>query len=346
MPSALSEVVRDIRRQREPDLDWDRLENNLLSDLERGRPPRYSQPRRSSVFWAGMSIAAAAVVALFVLGRSPERDAVVPNVVSGDAAPRALRGADLEVGQRLTTGERALSVHHPGLGEWRLEPLSSGEVRANGDTVVVQLQSGTLSAEIVPSARPETFVVEVGKVRVSVHGTEFSVRRDVDQAYVVVTEGVVGVNTDGQVEQTLFEAPASGRFRLVGKHAGQALDASGSVHSGRSQRASRARNEASAPKALQQEPTFSEVEAGLSEVESVLRQCLVDSTASGERVSVSLETRVRLRIDGDGSVARYGFSPPLAPALEACAGERLKSVHFEPSVTGAHVIRDLLITLD
>jgi hypothetical protein len=254
-----------------------------------------------------------------------------------------LNGADLEDGQRLTTGERALSVGHPGLGRGILAAQSSGEVRSNAESVVVQLQSGSLSAKIIPSTRLETFVVEVGKVRVAVHGTEFSVRRDADQAYVEVREGVVAVSSPGRVGQTMLEAPASGRFHLTGDNAGRTLEASGSVHPGRATERQVPRKVVSVEPQVPNEPTFSDVEAGLAAVEAVLENCLKGSTDTSGKVSVSLNTRVTLRIDASGKIQKQEFSPPLAPGLEACAREHFVAIQFSASVIGAHVIRDLSI---
>lgn len=347
MPEALVRVVGEIRQEPDPDLDWDGLERKLLSDIERGRQPRYPARSRGPVLIGALSLAAAAVFALAIWGwsRSPVSTVSDVAVAVEDTAPRTLNGKDLEVGQRLTTGERPLSVKHAGLGSWLLDARSSSEVRANGETVVVQLQSGSLSASIVPSARPETFVVEVGNVRVAVHGTRFSVRRDADQAYVEVSEGVVAVSTQRQPEQTLLEAPASGRFHLTGKDAGRALEASGTVHPVRTSEPTRPEKVQATQNTASRELTFSDVEAGLAEVENVLRQCLAESTSARDKVKVSLETQVTLRIDAQGRVERYGFSPPLAPTLDVCADQRLRAVKFAQSVTGAHVIRDLSIEL-
>jgi hypothetical protein len=197
---------------------------------------------------------------------------------------------------------------------------------------------------------PERFVVEVGNVRVAVHGTRFSVQRDGDEAFVQVERGVVSVSSVGGGQQTLLEAPAEGRFRLTGDDAGSTVEATGNVSQRQSPRRrplalqpAEPSERPAEPTQLPKEPTFSDVEAGLAGVEGALRQCLLDTTRTNGKVSVSLKTRVTLRIDQAGLVAGHEFSPPLSPTLEACAQTRFRQVRFTESATGALVIRDLLV---
>jgi hypothetical protein len=46
-------VVEEIRTQSTPDLDWDRMERELLSEIDRGQKLPYPMPGRSSALLRG-----------------------------------------------------------------------------------------------------------------------------------------------------------------------------------------------------------------------------------------------------------------------------------------------------
>ncbi len=352
--AVLRQLVVDVQRSEPPEVDWERLEARLVAKVE-GQPAVAQRPRAGS----GMSWLLAAL-ALGVLGLVLAELLVAPEsgddaaFVAEEAAPiesgTPTDGETLEVGERIVAKDRPVTVKHRGLAEWMLAPGSASEIKALRPAVVVQLQSGLLSAHVVPSARSESFVVEAGGLRVSVRGTVFSVERVGEHVLVEVKEGTVAVAQLGDAEETLLVGPASGRFLSTGERAGTALHTKGRVK--RRSAPIEPDNQVNAPAAsspntaadLQQEPTFEEVERGLSVVEASLGSCLGKHTGRGEAVTLSLKTRVTLKVQPDGTLGRYRFVPPLAPTVAECFRAEVNQVSFAPSVAGAHIIRDLEIS--
>lgn len=351
--SAYERALADVKQSVPEDLDWKRVESRLLARIDR-EPAR--APSRHG-HWLGIGVAAgmasaAAVMVLVMSLRDTSEPTVDAPVLAVDSAALAnatpVDSDTLTEGRRFVAGAEGTTVKQPGLAEWWLTPGSSAEVKALDPAVVIQLQEGTLHAQVVPSAAPESFVVEVGGLRVAVHGTVFSVTRDGDEAFVRVTEGVVSVGRSGQAPTTLLRAPASAHFTATGARA--------AVHRQRRANVSVAdagvvppaasiaeEPDASAELPLPKEPTFESVERGLAAAEAGLHGCLHEHAAHTGSVKLSLRTRVTLKVDADGTVDEYRFVPPLAPAMHACIDRRFDDVRFSPSEVGALVIRDLEI---
>ncbi|HEY6723189.1 MAG TPA: FecR domain-containing protein [Polyangiaceae bacterium] len=352
--SVYARTLAEVKRNAPDELDWKLVESRLLARLDRDpvRPP----VRRGH--WLGVGVAAgvalAAAVMLLVMSvrepaPQPSADVPVLAVDSGTLTNAATVDSDtLTEGRRFVAGAAGTSVKQPGLAEWLLTRGSSAEVKALHPAVVIQLQAGTLQAEVVPSAAPESFVVEVGGLRVAVHGTVFSVTREGDDALVRVSEGVVSVGRVGQEPTTLLRAPASARFAATGARAGVHHQRRGNVSvvdAGALPPTASVVEEldASAELSLPKEPTFESVERGLAATEDGLRACLREHAAHTGSVKLSLHTRVTLKVDADGTLDEYRFVPPLAPAMHACVDRWFDDVRFSQSEVGALVIRDLEI---
>lgn len=351
--SAYERALAEARRSRPEELDWKRVESRLLARLDR-EPARSSSPHAR---WlgvgvaAGVALAASVMVLVMSLRQTPEPTVQAP-VLPVDSASLAsatkVESHTLTEGRRFVAGASGTRVKQPGLAEWWLTPGSSAEVKALRPAVVIQLQAGTLYAEVVPSAAPESYVVEVGGLRVAVHGTAFSVTREGDEAFVSVTEGVVSVGRVGQGPTTLLRAPASARFAATGARAGVHRQRRGNVSIVEPEAPPPAASvveveDASTQRPLPKEPTFESVELGLAATEAGLRDCLREHAAHTGSVKLSLHTRVTLKVDADGSLAEHRFVPPLAPALQSCVDRRFDEVRFSASEVGALVIRDLVI---
>jgi hypothetical protein len=241
------------------------------------------------------------------------------------------------------------AAKHAGLAEWSLAPQSSAEVKAREPALVIQLQSGKLFAKVVPSAKAESFVVEVGGVSVAVRGTKFSVDRADGFAIVEVSEGKVAVGPLDKPANVLLTGPAYAKLVATGELAGKVLESRGSVKSiGAAARLALPKptntsRTKSPPPPLPQEPTFEEVERGLALVEAALGNCLEQHTARRGSIQLSLQTRVTFRVEADGRLSRYRFSPPLAPKVAECARKGFEAIRFAPTAVGAHIIRDLQI---
>jgi len=351
--SAYERTLAEARRSRPEELDWKRVESRLLARLD--REPAHTPPRHAR--WlgvgvaAGVALAASVMVLVMSLRDTPEPTAETP-VLPVDSAnlvsATKVESHTLTEGRRFVAGVGGTKVKQPGLADWWLTPGSSAEVKALQPAVVIQLQAGTLYAQVVPSAAPESFVVEVGGLRVAVHGTAFSVTREGDDALVRVTEGVVSVGKLGQVPTTVLRAPASARFAATGARAGVHRQRRGNVSVVEPEAPPAAASalqsdDASTDRPLPNEPTFESVELGLAVTEAGLRDCLREHAAHAGSVKLSLHTRVTLKVDADGSLAEHRFVPPLAPALQSCVDRRFHDVRFSASEVGALVIRDLVI---
>jgi len=352
--SAYERTLAEVRRSNPEALDWKRVESRLLARLDREparTPPRHGRWLGVGVA-AGVALAASVMVLVMSLRGAPEPVAQAPvlpvdstNLVSATK----VESHTLTEGRRFVAGVGGTKVKQPGLADWWLTPGSSAEVKALSPAVVIQLQAGTLYAEVVPSAAPESFVVEVGGLRVAVHGTAFSVTREGDDALVRVTEGVVSVGKLGQERPTtLLRAPASARFTATGARAGAHRQRRGNVSVVEPEAPPPAAavveaEDAGADSPLPKEPSFESVERGLAATEDGLRACLREHAAHIGSVKLSLHTRVSLKVDADGSLAEYRFVPPLAPAMQGCVDRRFNDVRFSASEVGALVIRDLVI---
>lgn len=351
--AAYEQALGEARRSRPEDLDWKRVESRLLARLDR-EPARMPAARGR---WVGVGVAAgvalAALVMMVVVGIRKTAEPIAeersaPTLVPTFASATNVESATLTEGRRFVAGAAGTTVRQPGLVEWRLAPGSSAEVKALHPSVVIQLQAGTLYAEVQPSAAPESFVVEVGGLRVAVHGTVFSVVREGDDALVRVTEGVVSVGKLGQVPTTLLRAPASARFAATGTRAGAHRQRKGNVSVVDAGVAPPAASSLEAvvldeQLPLPKEPTFESVELGLAKTEDALGTCLREHAQNEGSVKLSLHTRVTLKVEADGSLGEYRFVPPLAPPMQACVDRNFASLRFSPSEVGALVIRDLEI---
>ena len=351
--AVLRQIVVDVQHSEPPEVDWDKLETRLVASVERRAAPNRRSGARSKLSWLLAALVFGVLgLALVELRRAPGSDDQ-KSLAAERAAPAEASaptdGEKLEVGQRIVATAQPVTIRHRGLAEWVLAPGSAGEVKALDPTVVIQLQSGSLSANVTPSARSESFIVEAGGLRVSVRGTVFSVERVGEQVVVDVKEGTVAVGQPGKSSETLLVGPASGRFLSTGERAGTALRTQGRV----SRRGAPNPPDATAPAppasisataaGLQQEPTFEDVERGLSMVEASLADCLGRHTDQGDTIKLSLRTRVTLKVEPDGSLSRHRFLPPLAPSIAGCFAAEASQMSFAPSLTGAHIIRDLEI---
>jgi ferric-dicitrate binding protein FerR (iron transport regulator) len=367
---SLERLVEEVRDSAPREVNWPRVESELLARLAREPQPRRS---RSALWGVGALAAAAAAGALAVanLGEPARETKLAPTqeTFGHETVDTVVRDQMAVLGRRFVAGRDERSVRHAGIVEWTLSPGSSAEVMELSPSLVVQLQSGEIEAEVVPSTKPESFVVEVGRLRVAVHGTVFQVRREGDNAFVSVSEGVVAVGAIGQRPTTLMRAPAAARFVAVGAAAGRYSKSSGRVKQlGRAQSPTAQLTPSAAPSssldlalldealpdagaeglggsaALPSEPTLDEVERGLANLESLLGACLAHHTGNTKRVELSLKTRMALKVAPNGNVGEYRFTPPLEPKIAACVQKGLDEVRFVPSISGAHIIRDLEIT--
>jgi ferric-dicitrate binding protein FerR (iron transport regulator) len=214
---ALGRLIVELRAEPAPELDWDRVEARLL------REPRTAARSATSELanrlrWPAMALVAAAAV--FAVVKRPHAPvAVAPPKAAAQLARGPLNGDTLALGTHITAGNQAVVVEHQGRARWTLEPHATAFVSNAGEFLTVQLESGALSAAVVPNTKPETFAVEAGGTRVAVHGTAFRVERSGDRVLVQVSEGTVAVEPTQTHSNPAFllGRDSRGNFALDGR---------------------------------------------------------------------------------------------------------------------------------
>jgi len=310
-----------------------------------------------------VGLVAAALVATLVMARKP---APVPAKQMAKLSNAALNGDQLALGMRLTAGNQPLLVEHHGRARWTLEPHATALVSDAGEFLTVKLESGALSAAVVPNPKPETFAVEVGGTRVAVHGTAFRVERVGERVQVEVSEGTVAVEASGthSTPAFLLRRDSRGNFALDGHTGSVEGNASAVVAngSGRSHRTvaklapvthghltapapapEPAKPDVSAEPAqsvpaLPVQPSISDIESGVSSALELMNHCFREQTRS-TGIHVSASTGLTLSVAADGTIQSVTFAPPLAPAVEDCAVSGLRALTFTHSVEGVTFTR-------
>jgi ferric-dicitrate binding protein FerR (iron transport regulator) len=239
---ALAALTREASEAPVPELDWDRIEANVLSGTASAISPDNpvappapavrripSSPTWSSTPWP-MALAAAAAAAL-IYGSGATRGPSHGQTSIGTAAPRSAvaHWSSLEVGQVAETDARSAVYHRPGVVSFALAPNSRIEVVGNDlettrtGGITVALSRGSIHAEVTPRTEGEVFAVEVERTRIAVHGTSFTVTRDGDRVTVDVAHGSVAVGPVGHAGSThgwLVVGPDRATFSLDGgRHA-------------------------------------------------------------------------------------------------------------------------------
>ncbi len=236
----LSELVREAREERVPDVDWGKIEEPLFARVAeearvRAAVEKYEGKRRTWVT-AGVVLAIAASVPLFYAGT---RDATLdvtaearapsggemswkdPNaqahVTRGGVAHDATAGESLAEGDVLEpkSGRVVFARTEPTGVTWDAEDNARVEVRATRGTLILALTRGAVEAQVAPVANGEAFAVDVDGTRVAVHGTHLRVARDGARATVDLREGVISIGLpprSGSTYGDLVTAPAHVEF--------------------------------------------------------------------------------------------------------------------------------------
>jgi len=368
---ALDSLVSELRELPGPNLDWARVEARLMNEARSGS----SNAGPSFFARLRLPLAALAAVATGVFVFAPRH---LPTPVELPSKPLAqvqhgpIDGDRLALGTRVSAANQQVSVEHAGRARWTLEPHATAAVVDDGQFLTVRLESGALSASVVPQPKPETFAVEVGGTRVAVHGTAFRVERTADRVLVEVTEGVVAVEPTSTHSDPSFllRRGSRGSFGLDGRTGSVEGNASVVVH----ERGPKSHREiaqakpapAQAPKAssapvavetappepvtppavtastpvVPEQPSIADIETGVSSAVDLMNRCFRE-TAQSSDVRISVSTGMTLSIAGDGSVQSVTFEPPLAPDVEDCGVAGLRQLTFTKSISGATFTRIL-----
>jgi hypothetical protein len=201
---------------------------------------------------------------------------------------------------------------------------------------------------VVPSPKPETFVIEVASARVAVHGTAFRVERRASEFAVSVSEGEVAVGPIGQRDGTSgwrLTHGDSGQFSFDGKTG--TVQHADAVVIAPSQPAVEAPVEPGKPVASARPikpltPSSEEITRTVGAVESAALACFVEHTPAGE-VRVQVQTRLTVGIGPDGKVHQVSFDPPLSPAITECVHAEAAKLRIRESEQGGTGSRLLLL---
>lgn len=361
---ALDRLILELRNAPSPDLDWERMERRLLQEPRpEPRPATHSFSSRLRLPAAAL-LAVAAVAAVVTTRKATP----VPPTPTARVSNAPLDGDRLARGTRLTSGNQPLVVDHPGRARWILEPHATALVSDAGQFLTVKLESGALSATVVPNPRPETFAVEVEGTRVAVHGTAFRVAREAERVQVQVSEGTVAVEPSGthSAPAFLLRRDSRGSFAFDGRTGSVEGNASAVINDGNRRESHRTLAKATvAPRAQQPsapiaqpskpatsaedaarehplpaQPSISDIEQGVSSALELIGRCFHDQTRTTDN-RVSASTALTLSVAGDGTIHSVTFAPPLAPAVEDCAVTGLRALSFTRSTDGVTFTRIL-----
>ena len=233
---ALAALTREASEAPVPEIDWDRIEANVLAGGVNAPLPEGATARRapavlgapSAATWTStpwpMALAAAAAAAL-IYGAGAMR-APTETKALAPALPTTIASvSSLEVGEIAETGTRAAVYNRPDVVSFALAPNSRIEVVANdvaatgSGGITVALSRGSIHADVTPRTEGEVFAVEVERTRIAVHGTSFTVSRDGDRVIVDVAHGSVAVGPIGHPGSThgwLVVGPDRASFSLDG----------------------------------------------------------------------------------------------------------------------------------
>jgi len=348
--SVLRRLVHEARAEKPESVDFARVEERLLSEVRRAAPP--AKRPSPKLAWGAVALAACATLWL-VTGRGAPT--AVPQSAPAPIAvvdPLQRDGDALAPGTRVTSAERSVSVTHAGRATWELAPGSSALLAERGERITVELERGSVRSEVVPSPRPETFVVLAAGARVAVHGTVFRVSLEGGRVQVQVREGVVAVGPRGAAPAFLLKAPASGEFSADGLTGHVDGPPSTGIHSSRGEPikpgrvraapsvgATPSTSAASVSVELPKEPSIDDIESGIARSVDIASDCFRRHTQSAEGVQVTVRTALSLEIANSGAPTHVEFQPPLSPDAEICARDGISKITFAPSEQGAKVTR-------
>jgi hypothetical protein len=315
---ALDQLLTEVRAAAPPDLDWAALETRLPTGPVPAPGERSLRPRLL------LAAAALAVVGLaFAWSQNPESPEAVALEMRAELPSGPVNGDQLAAGTAVSTAAEGRTFEHPLRADWTLAPHSRATLVTSGDVVVVRLDSGSLTARIVPSTRPESFAVEAADVRVAAHGTVFSVTLGASAVAVAVEEGkvLVGPRATPGVGK-LLASPASERFTLLGALVGEE----------RPERANRpaprvphlppelATSATPHPSATGSTtaPTSEVIADAMGRVVALASACFSERTSASDGVRVTAHTVLSFVAAPDGAVTAIRFEPPLAPNVQAC----------------------------
>lgn len=337
---ALASVVSEARTERVPELDWSRMEAKLDALPAPAKPPKPSSLR---FLFPPVALAAAAAVVYFAWPEPPPAP-VAERAPAVSVAP-STDGDALGPGSRVEAREASRVVSHPRRATWTLEPGSAAEVVRTGDVLTIRLLAGSVTANVVPSERPETFVIEARDMRVAVHGTRFRVTLATEGVDVAVTEGRVMVGPRQQPGTgRLLVGPASEHFSPAAtaeKPQAPRVAPAPSVRPAPSLEAPKVEATAPVPTVVPQIPPPSPGAVDTATLHAIELTSACYRQRSAE--SPPVQTTLTLKARADGTVSGVQFTPALPRQVEVCVKDGIKSLHAPMSPMGLEVSRAITL---
>ncbi len=357
-------LVTASRSAPEPAIDFETLHASvrrawLAQRLERSRPSLHWR-------WVG---AVAVAISFFIGGwyGHAHHQKTEPTVAGKPPLVPTIDGRALLLDQELEAGREPLTVNHPGVAKWTLGPGGRAKLVAKGRFLTVQLDTGSIEAEVVPSNQTETFAVESGALRVAVHGTAFAVAKTIDALDVVVSAGTVVVGPSGAPGQTVgsvLRAPARQRFTASVAPITPASAAPDGVQEATVQSAHTKPQAASSavpsssvhgnslPAAsadvVEEHPSPVAVETALDTVRGAVARCFADAQGSDpsrdSHVTVRVETYLTITLSPSGKLSDIAFTPPIPGDMVECARSAISDFSTSPSKLGSKAGRQIMLT--
>ncbi|MEZ4221414.1 MAG: FecR domain-containing protein [Polyangiaceae bacterium] len=338
----LEQLTAELREESEPDLDFEALEARLIAQVE----VEQAQRRRRSWIAGGLSLAAAAAAA-FLLSRPapapPTRPlATLPTPSSNVVTSAKVDGNTLSPQQHVVAQGHGIVVNHAKHSQWTLAPGSDASALQVGSKVVIALHSGSLEAQVVPSQRPETFVVQVKQARVAVHGTKFRVVVKNDGLDVDVSEGVVAVGPADAQPLWFLNAGDKGTFADSGRE-GSVQRETAELPPAPSE-AVAGNSSPRKPVVLPSTPPQAELTALADRAAAVATQCFTQHVNLEAGVRITAKSQMTIALAPNGRVGGVSFEPPLAPQVQACVQSRLGTPKLSPSQKGGQTERTVWLS--
>ncbi len=247
--------------------------------------------------------------------------------------------------------------------------VARARVKSAAESLVLALDEGAIEAQVVPVPSGEAFAVDVaaaGKlVRVAVHGTHLRVQRAGTKMIVDLTEGVVSIGVPprtGLTYGTLVTAPAHVELDVEDlehtlriDHSPSAVRAAIPLASHEAMMAAAAKEPQKANSAAQPSPasvnpaahpTVAIVEPAPAPApttapkQSPPREAIIEAVrgcallkSSPGAVRVTLTTKVKLNVAGDGTVKGLVFEPPLQGDIQFCAAQTIYQTKMDETGT-------------
>ncbi len=359
----LRDMAEEVAKAPRQELNWDRIEQGVFERLD-AHGPRLL-PRPSVAAWprvlGAAAIAAVAAGLVLTASRTPgPGNPLEPTFVA--LQPDDVSQGKVEARTELVADDHPVTFEHAGWARFRLSPPGRLRVLRMDDRVALHLLEGKVEADVTRQNIDEAVTVRAGNLRVSVHGTLFSVELRDGTLRVQVERGSVAVGpaSRGVTEGWLVTGPSTGVFDLARSRrlhgfasvsdpislvpppspstqapslpkvevgAEPAPDAKAPTHSPAPVDPP-APISSSLPEALPEVLTADLAAATLESIAQGVTACHRNAVPNTDGVTIRVQTRISIRVAPDGHVAFARFDPPLSPRAQTCASGVVQGATF------------------